>query len=226
MDMDNVVAIILGGGVGQRLFPLTRLRAKPAVPLGGKYRLIDIPVSNCINSDVMSIFILTQYNSASLNRHIARTYRFSQFTNGFVEVIAAEITPESPDWFQGTADAVRQSYWHLEDTKSNETVLILAGDHLYRMDYRDFLRSHEEKNADITVAVTAAREEDASGFGLLKIDDTGRIIEFSEKPKGEALNPMRVDTTVLGLSPEQAQRRPFLASMGIYIFRKEVLQQL
>ncbi|MEN3331976.1 MAG: glucose-phosphate adenylyltransferase [Blastocatellia bacterium] len=225
MDMNDVVAIILGGGVGQRLFPLTRLRAKPAVPLGGKYRLIDIPVSNCINSDVMRIFILTQYNSASLNRHISRTYRFSPFTNGFVEVIAAEITPESPDWFQGTADAVRQSYAHLLDYKG-ETVLILAGDHLYRMNYGEFLRRHEETNADVTVAVTAAREEDASDFGLLKIDHTGRILEFSEKPKGEALNPMRVDTSVLGLSPEQAQRRPFLASMGIYIFRREALEQL
>jgi glucose-1-phosphate adenylyltransferase len=225
MDMNDVVAIILGGGVGQRLFPLTRLRAKPAVPLGGKYRLIDIPVSNCINSDVSRIFILTQYNSASLNRHISRTYRFSPFSNGFAEIIAAEITPESPDWFQGTADAVRQSWSHLQDYKG-ETVLILAGDHLYRMDYREFLRRHEETGADITVAVTAAREDEASSFGLLKIDDAGRITEFREKPKGDALNPMRVDTSVLGLSPDQAARRPFLASMGIYVFRKAVLEQL
>ncbi len=225
MDMSDVVAIILGGGVGQRLFPLTRLRAKPAVPLGGKYRLIDIPVSNCINSDVSRIFILTQYNSASLNRHISRTYRFSPFSNGFAEIIAAEITPESPDWFQGTADAVRQSWTHMQDYPG-ETILILAGDHLYRMDYREFLRRHEETGADITVAVTAAREDEASSFGLLKIDEAGRITEFSEKPKGEALNPMRVDTTVLGLSPEQAARRPFLASMGIYVFRKAALQQL
>jgi glucose-1-phosphate adenylyltransferase len=225
MDMNDVVAIILGGGVGQRLFPLTRLRAKPAVPLGGKYRLIDIPVSNCINSDVSRIFILTQYNSASLNRHISRTYRFSPFSNGFAEIIAAEITPESPDWFQGTADAVRQSWSHLQDYKG-ETVLILAGDHLYRMDYREFLRRHEETGADITVAVTAAREDEASSFGLLKIDEAGRITEFREKPKGDALNPMRVDTSVLGLSPDQAARRPFLASMGIYVFRKAVLEQL
>ena len=225
MDMNDVVAIILGGGVGQRLFPLTRLRAKPAVPLGGKYRLIDIPVSNCINSDVSRIFILTQYNSASLNRHISRTYRFSPFSNGFAEIIAAEITPESPDWFQGTADAVRQSWTHMQDYPG-ETILILAGDHLYRMDYREFLRRHEEVGADITVAVTAAREDEASSFGLLKIDEAGRITEFSEKPKGEALEAMRVDTSVLGLSPEQAARRPFLASMGIYVFRKAVLQQL
>lgn len=225
MAMDNVIAVILGGGVGQRLYPLTRQRAKPAVPLGGKYRLIDIPVSNCINSDVHRIFILTQYNSASLNRHIARTFRFSRFTNGFVEVLAAEMTPERPDWFQGTADAVRQIFHHLSDYKC-DTVLVLSGDHLYRMDYRKFLARHEETNADLTISVTAAREEDASGFGLVKIDETGRIIEFSEKPKGEALDKMVVDTALLGLTPEEAFRRPFLASMGIYIFRKDVLRQL
>ncbi len=225
MPMNDVIAVILGGGVGQRLYPLTKLRAKPAVPLGGKYRLIDIPVSNCINSDIHRIFILTQFNSASLNRHIARTYRFSRFTNGFVEVLAAEMTPERPDWFQGTADAVRQSFHHFDNYKG-ETILVLAGDHLYRMDYRKFIAEHEKSGADVTVGVTAAREDEASSFGLLKIDSTGRIIEFSEKPKGEALEPMRVDTSVLGLSPEQAARRPFLASMGIYIFRKEVARNL
>ena len=223
MDMDNVLTIILGGGAGQRLYPLTKLRAKPAVPLGGKYRLIDIPVSNCINSDLLRIFILTQYNSASLNRHITRTFRFSQFTEAFVEIIAAEITPDSSEWFRGTADAVRQSFFHLDDYKG-DTILVLSGDHLYRMDYRDFVSKHEKTNADITISVTAAREEDATGFGLLKIDETGRVIEFSEKPKGEALDRMRVDTTKLGLSAEQAVRRPFCASMGIYVFRKEVLR--
>jgi glucose-1-phosphate adenylyltransferase len=225
MDMENVLAVILGGGAGQRLHPLTKLRAKPAVPLGGKYRLIDIPISNCINSDLLRIFILTQYNSASLNRHITRTYRFSQFTEAFVEIIAAEITPESPNWFQGTADAVRQSFNHLGDYKG-DTVLVLSGDHLYRMDYRDFVARHEDTNADITISVTAAREEDATGFGLLKIDETGRVVEFSEKPKGEALDRMRVDTTQLGLSAEQAARRPFCASMGIYVFRREALRHL
>jgi glucose-1-phosphate adenylyltransferase len=223
--MDNVIAVILGGGVGQRLFPLTRQRAKPAVPLGGKYRLIDIPVSNCINSDVLRIFILTQYNSASLNRHIARTYRFSRFTNGFVEILAAEITPSSPDWFQGTADAVRQCFHHLEDYK-DDTVLALSGDHLYRMDYRKFVERHRQTKADMTISVTAARTEDASGFGLLKIDDSGRVIEFKEKPKGADLEAMRVDTTKLGLSSEEAARRPFLASMGIYVFNKDVLGKL
>jgi glucose-1-phosphate adenylyltransferase len=222
---DRVLALILGGGAGQRLYPLTKRRAKPAVPLGGKYRLIDIPVSNCINSDLHRIFILTQYNSASLNRHIARTYRFSRFTNGFVEILAAEITPERPDWFQGTADAVRQSLHHLDDYKG-DTILVLSGDHLYRMDYRDFVARHYETNADVTLSVTAARPEDASGFGLVKIDETGRVVEFSEKPTGAALENMRVDTTRLGLSPEQAERRPFLASMGIYVFKKEVLRRL
>lgn len=225
MAFENVLAVILGGGTGQRLYPLTKQRAKPAVPLGGKYRLIDIPVSNCINSDIHRIFIMTQYNSASLNRHIARTYRFSRFTNGFVEILAAEITPERPDWFQGTADAVRQSLHHLDDYRG-DTILVLSGDHLYRMDYRDFIARHVETQADVTISVTAAREEEGSEFGLVKIDDTGRVTEFSEKPKDEALERMRVDTTRLGLSPEQAGRRPFLASMAIYLFRKDVLRQL
>ncbi|HYP25431.1 MAG TPA: glucose-1-phosphate adenylyltransferase [Blastocatellia bacterium] len=225
MAAGDVISVILGGGVGQRLYPLTGQRAKPAVPLGGKYRLIDIPVSNCINSDLIRIFILTQYNSASLNRHIARTYRFSRFTNGFVEVLAAEMTKERPDWFQGTADAVRQVLHHLEDYKA-DTILILSGDHLYRMDYRRFLNRHFETGADVTVSVTAAREEDASDFGLVKIDDGGRVIEFSEKPKGEALAKMRVDTGVLGLDAEEAKRRPYLASMGIYVFKRQLLRKL
>jgi glucose-1-phosphate adenylyltransferase len=225
MEISKVIAVILGGGAGQRLYPLTKLRAKPAVPLGGKYRLIDIPVSNCINSDLNRIFILTQYNSASLNRHITQTYRFSRFTHGFVEVLAAEITPERPDWFQGTADAVRQSFYHLNDHKC-DTILVLSGDHLYRMDYREFLARHYSTRADVTISVTAASAEEASNFGLLKIDATGRIVEFREKPTGEALEQMRVDTTVLGLSPEEAVRRPYLASMGIYVFRKETMSSL
>jgi glucose-1-phosphate adenylyltransferase len=225
MAADEVIAVVLGGGAGQRLYPLTMERAKPAVPLGGKYRLIDIPVSNCINSNLRRIFILTQFNSASLNRHIARTYRFSQFSNGFVEILAAEMTPERPDWFQGTADAVRQIFHHLDSYK-NDTILVLSGDHLYRMDYRAFIERHEETGADFTIGVTAARQEDASGFGLLKIDETGRVTEFSEKPKGAALERMRVDTAKLGLSSEEAVRRPFLASMGIYVFRKELLRRL
>lgn len=182
----NLLAVILGGGAGTRLFPLTQRRSKPAVPLGGKYRLIDVPISNCINSDVTKIFVLTQYNSASLNRHISRTYRFSQFADGFVEILAAEQTPESRQWFQGTADAVRQVLPHIDDWDL-DTLLILSGDHLYRMDYREFLRRHDETNADVTVSVIPCTPDDAPEFGLLKTDDTGRIIEFREKPKGKRL---------------------------------------
>lgn len=221
----NLLAVILGGGAGTRLFPLTQQRSKPAVPLGGKYRLVDVPISNCINSDVIKIFVLTQYNSASLNRHIARTYRFSQFADGFVEILAAEQTPESPQWFQGTADAVRQVLPHIRDW-GIDTLLILSGDHLYRMDYRHFLARHYETEADVTISVVPFEREQAEDFGLLKIDSTGRIIEFSEKPKGDALEAMRVDTTVFGLSAEEAARRPFLASMGIYIFKYDWLETL
>src|ERR1041384_2869730 len=196
---DNVVAVILGGGAGSRLFPLTRERSKPAVPLAGNYRLIDVPVSNCINSEITQIFVLTQYNSASLNRHISRTYRFSSFSTGFVEVLAAEQTREKPDWFRGAADAVRQMLPHLRDWRV-DTLLILSGDHLYRMDYRKFLARHFETNADITVSVIPIPPDSASEFGVLKVDEAGRIIEFREKPKGEALEAMRVGTTSLGLT--------------------------
>jgi glucose-1-phosphate adenylyltransferase len=220
-----MLAVILGGGAGTRLFPLTRHRSKPAVPLGGKYRLVDVPISNCINSDVIQIFVLTQYNSASLNRHIARTYRFSQFTDGFVEILAAEQTPESPQWFQGTADAVRQVLPHIEDW-GIDSLLILSGDHLYRMDYRKFLSKHEETDADVTISVIPCSRKEAEEFGLLKTDVNGSIVEFKEKPKGEALEAMRVDTMSLGLSKEQAEERPFLASMGIYVFKFPVLKKL
>src|SRR5262247_1188944 len=194
----SLLAVILGGGAGSRLFPLTQFRSKPAVPLGGKYRLVDIPISNCINSDVHKIFVLTQYNSASLNRHIAQTYRFSQFSNGFVEILAAEQTPESGQWFQGTADAVRQVLPHFEGW-GIDTLLILSGDHLYHMDYRDFLERHYQSNADVTVSVIPCEAHSASEFGLLKTDETGRIVEFKEKPKGDELLAMQVDTTRLGL---------------------------
>ena len=223
--MKRVLAIILGGGAGTRLYPLTKLRAKPAVPVAGKYRLIDIPVSNCINSEIFKIYVLTQFNSASLNRHIARTYNFSGFTEGFVEVLAAQQTLENLNWFQGTADAVRQYLWLMEEWDVDE-YLILSGDHLYRMDYRQFVQRHRETGADITLSVLPIDERRASDFGLVKIDDSGRIINFSEKPKGDALTKMQVDTTVLGLTPEQAQEQPYIASMGIYIFKKDVLTKL
>jgi glucose-1-phosphate adenylyltransferase len=221
----NLLAVILGGGAGTRLFPLTQQRSKPAVPLGGKYRLVDVAISNCINSDVFKMFVLTQYNSASLNRHLAQTYRFSQFSNGFVEVMAAEQTPESPQWFQGTADAVRQVLPHLRDW-GIDTLLILSGDHLYSMDYRQFLNRHYESGADVTVSVTPCDEVAASDFGLLKTDESGRIVEFKEKPKGDELQTMRVDTKSFGLTESEALGRPFLASMGIYVFKYDRLEQL
>ncbi len=221
----NILAVILGGGAGSRLFPLTQRRSKPAVPLGAKYRLVDIPISNCINSDVDKIFVLTQYNSASLNRHIARTYRFTQFSDGFVEILAAEQTPESPQWFQGTADAVRQVLPHISDW-GIDTLLILSGDHLYRMDYREFLARHFETDADVTVSVCPRGRQAAEEFGLLKADATGLITEFREKPKGEALEEMRVDTQSFGLSAEEAEERPFLASMGIYVFKYGLVERL
>src|SRR5262245_62584082 len=174
----NLLAVILGGGAGSRLFPLTEQRSKPAVPLGGKYRLVDVPISNCINSDVIRMFVLTQFNSASLNKHIATTYRFSPFADGFVEIIAAEQTPERPDWFQGTADAVRQVLPHIRDWRI-DTLLILSGDHLYRMDYRKFLARHSETEADTTISVIPIAPDSAAAFGIRKHDTAGRMGEFS-----------------------------------------------
>ncbi|MBE9181022.1 glucose-1-phosphate adenylyltransferase [Oculatella sp. LEGE 06141] len=227
MNTDRVLAIILGGGAGTRLYPLTKLRAKPAVPLAGKYRLIDIPVSNCINSDIFKIYVLTQFNSASLNRHIGRTYSFSGvgFRDGFVEVLAAQQTQENPNWFQGTADAVRQYLWLFQEWDVDE-YLILSGDHLYRMDYGDFIKHHKDTNADITISVLPIGEKTASSFGLMKMDDSNRIVDFSEKPKGDALKQMQVDTTKLGLTPEEAKEKPYIASMGIYVFKREVMVDL
>ena len=224
--MKKVLAIILGGGVGTRLYPLTKMRAKPAVPIAGKYRLIDIPVSNCINSDIFKIYVLTQFNSASLNRHISRAYNFTTgFTEGFVEVLAAQQTPENPNWFQGTADAVRQYLWLFQEWQADE-YLILSGDHLYRMDYGDFVRRHRETGADVTISVVPMDHRRASDFGLMKIDQTGRIIDFSEKPKGDALSAMAVDTSVLGLTADEAKEKPYIASMGIYVFKREALVRL
>ena len=221
----RLLAVILGGGAGNRLFPLTQQRSKPAASLGGNYRLVDIALSNCINSDILRTFVLTQYNSASLNRHIAQTYRFSNLSDGFVEILAAEQTPESPHWYQGTADAVRQVLPHIRDW-GIDTLLILSGDHLYRMDYRHFLERHHETGADVTVSVIPCEPRSASEFGLLKTDETGRIVEFKEKPKGDDLMTMQVDTTSLGLDANEAKRRPFLASMGIYVFKYDHLEQL
>lgn len=223
--MKRVLGIILGGGAGTRLYPLTKMRAKPAVPLAGKYRLIDIPISNCINSDIFKIYVLTQFNSASLNQHVSRTYGFAGFQQGFVEILAAQQTPENLDWFQGTADAVRQYLWLFEELDVDE-YLILSGDHLYRMDYRDFVKRHREANADVTLSVLPVDEKRASSFGLMKINGSSRIIDFSEKPKGEALKQMQVDTSALGLSSEEAKQKPYIASMGIYLFNRDVLINL
>ena len=223
--MKRVLAIILGGGAGSRLYPLTKVRAKPAVPIAGKYRLIDIPISNCINSEILKIYVLTQFNSASLNRHIARAYNFSGFDDSFTEVLAAQQPTQNPNWFQGTADAVRQYLWLFKEWDVDQ-YLILSGDHLYRMDYREFVQRHLDTNADITLSVLPIDEKRASDFGLMKLNNSGRVVSFSEKPKGEALKEMQVDTSMLGLSPEQAKENPYIASMGIYVFNKDVLIKL
>ncbi|MFN5464604.1 MAG: glucose-1-phosphate adenylyltransferase [Cyanobacteriota bacterium] len=224
--MKHVLAIILGGGAGTRLQPLTTSRAKPAVPLGGKYRLIDIPVSNCINSGIEKIYVLTQFNSQSLNRHLSLTYNLSSgFGGGFVEVLAAQQTPDSPSWFEGTADAVRQNK-ELFESWDVDQVLILSGDQLYRMDYGAFVAAHRARGAALTVAALPVDPQAALGFGLMRADGEGRIREFREKPSGAALEAMRVDTATLGLSPEDAARRPYLASMGIYVFERKLLFDL
>lgn len=232
-DPKSVAAIILGGGAGTRLFPLTSRRAKPAVPIGGCYRLIDVPMSNCINSGIRKIFVLTQFNSFSLNRHLSRTYNFGDgvnFSDGFVEVLAATQTSgeAGKKWFQGTADAVRQFIWVFEDAKHKniEHVVILSGDHLYRMNYMEFVQKHIDTNADVTVSCVPMDDSRASDYGLMKIDGTGRIIHFAEKPKGPSLEAMQVDTTLLGLSHSDAKKYPYIASMGVYVFRTDVLLQL
>jgi glucose-1-phosphate adenylyltransferase len=224
--MKRVLAIILGGGAGTRLYPLTKMRAKPAVPLAGKYRLIDIPISNCINSEINKIYVLTQFNSASLNRHLTMSYNLSAgFGQGFVEVLAAQQTPDSPSWFEGTADAVRKYQWLFQEWDVDH-YLILSGDQLYRMDYSKFVQHHIDCGADLTVGALPVDGAQAEGFGLMRTSSDGRILEFSEKPKGDALEAMRVNTESLGLSAEEAVKRPFLASMGIYVFNRSTLFNL
>jgi glucose-1-phosphate adenylyltransferase len=223
MNMDRVLAVILGGGAGTRLFPLTARRAKPAVPLAGKYRLVDVPISNCINSGVSRIFVLTQYNSASLNNHIARSYNFDRFRGGFITLLAAEQTPSSEAWYQGTADAVRQSVAHFASYPHDE-VIVLSGDQLYTMDYRVMLEHHRRHRADITVAATPVTADEAPGFGILKTSRDGghRITEFYEKPKRDTLRGKESPVT----ADLEAKERIYLASMGIYIFECEVLREL
>jgi glucose-1-phosphate adenylyltransferase len=217
-SFDQVLAVILGGGVGKRLYPLTRLRSKPAVPIAGKYRLIDVPISNCINSGIHQIAVLTQFNSVSLHRHITHTYNFDAFHRGWVQILAAEQTPRSTDWYLGTADAVRKQLFEIRATQA-EYVLILAGDHLYRMDYENLVEFHWEHKADITVAVQPVASESAPRLGLLKRDpDDCRITSFVEKPK----DPKILADFISRDDPE----RPYLGSMGIYVFNFEVLENL
>lgn len=221
MISKKVISVILGGGAGTRLYPLTAARSKPAVPIAGKYRLVDIPISNCINSNINRMFVLTQYNSASLNKHIKNTYQFSGFSNGFVDILAAEQTPDSPGWFQGTADAVRQSLKHIQK-EDFEYVLILSGDQLYQMDFAFMLKNHQDTEADITIATIPVGEKDATEFGILKSNHENQITSFIEKPAIEKL-PDWVSHT--GEEMKQ-QGRNYLASMGIYIFNKKVLFSL
>ncbi|AAZ57667.1 glucose-1-phosphate adenylyltransferase [Prochlorococcus marinus str. NATL2A] len=224
--MKRVLAIILGGGKGSRLYPLTKMRAKPAVPLAGKYRLIDIPISNCINSDISKMYVLTQFNSASLNRHIAQTYNLSgPFGQGFVEVLAAQQTPETPSWFEGTADAVRKYQWLFQEWDVDE-YLILSGDQLYRMDYSLFVEQHRNTGADLTVAALPVDPAQAEAFGLMRTDEIGNIKEFREKPTGDSLKAMAVDTSRFGLEANEAKEKPYLASMGIYVFSRSTLFDL
>lgn len=224
--MKRVLAIILGGGAGTRLYPLTKMRAKPAVPLAGKYRLIDIPISNCINSGINKMYVLTQFNSASLNRHLTQSYNLSAgFGQGFVEVLAAQQTPESPSWFEGTADAVRKYQWLFQEWDVDH-YLILSGDQLYRMDYSLFVDHHVKSGADVSIGALPVDAAQAEGFGLMHTNEHGRIQEFREKPKGEELKAMWVDTSRMGLAADEALKRPYLASMGIYVFSRDTLFDL
>lgn len=218
---NTVISLILGGGAGTRLWPLTRKRSKPAVPLAGKYRLVDIPISNCLNAEMYRIFVLTQFNSASLNKHIKNTYHFSHFSKAFVDILAAEQTPDNPTWYQGTADAVRQCLHHIDNFEF-DYVLILSGDQLYQMDFREMLQYHVDKGADITIATIPVTGKDASDFGILKTDANGAITSFTEKPSQDVLAPWSSE-----VSEEMKEAgRIYLASMGIYIFSRQVLNDL
>lgn len=217
----EILAVILGGGAGTRLYPLTASRSKPAVPIAGKYRLVDIPISNCLNANIARMFVLTQFNSASLNRHIKNTYHFSAFSSAFVDILAAEQTPDNPTWFQGTADAVRQSLRHIEPFAS-DYVLILSGDQLYQMDFREMINNHIDKKADISIATIPVGDREAPEFGILKKDGEGYISSFVEKPKKDILGDWVSDTG----SDMQRQGRNYLASMGIYIFNRQLLVDL
>jgi glucose-1-phosphate adenylyltransferase len=220
--MRDVLTIILGGGRGTRLFPLTHLRSKPAVPIGGQYRLIDVPISNCLHAELKRIFVLTQFNSASLNRHVAQTYRLDSFSGGFVEVLAAEQTPDNADWFQGTADAVRQAVRHFAGLDA-DYYLILAGDHLYRMDFCAMIDTHIETGADITIAAQPVTPADATGMGILRFDREGQIVGFEEKPDSDRLAALGRSVPSASAFAPNMSGKPFVASMGMYVFSRNVL---
>lgn len=225
-EMENVGAIVLGGGRGTRLYPLTDERAKPAVPLGGRYRLIDIPLSNCIHSRVNRIYVMTQFNSTSLNRHVNNSYRFDIFSGGFVEILAAEQTTESGDWYQGTADAVRKHLKHIMNLNAGH-FLILSGDQLYRMDYRNIVATHLRNEADITVATLPVTKQAAQSFGILKVQKNGRIKEFVEKPsEEEQLKDLVTPPDIFERHGLDTSKGEYLASMGVYVFRREVLEEV
>lgn len=221
MDTKSVISIVLGGGAGSRLYPLTASRSKPAVPIAGKYRLVDIPISNCINSSLNRILVLTQFNSASLNKHIKNTYQFSMFSKGFVDILAAEQTPDNSGWFQGTADAVRQSLRHI-NSYDFEYVLILSGDQLYQMDFEEMIDNHASSGADISIATIPVVSREAPEFGILKANEENVITSFIEKPSAELLPEWTSDTG----EDMKAQGRNYLASMGIYVFNRKLLFDL
>ncbi len=222
----SVLSIILGGGQGARLFPLTQLRAKPAVPVAGKYRLIDIPISNCINSGLNRIYVLTQFLSVSLHRHIANTYKFDMFSNGFVEILAAQQGTDGSGWYEGTADAVRRQILEVQEDPC-EHVLILSGDQLYRMDFRDLIKTHTDSKADVTIAALPVPENQVHAFGVLRCSDEGRVVQFLEKPQTpEAYKPYYTPTEWIEARGIKSAGRHYLASMGIYLFKKEVLLDL
>jgi glucose-1-phosphate adenylyltransferase len=218
----DTLAIILGGGQGSRLFPLTATRSKPAVPIGGKYRLIDVPVSGCFHADIRRIYVLTQFNSASLNRHVSSTYRLDTFSEGFVEILAAEQTPDNANWFQGTADAVRQATRHFAQHQA-EYYLILAGDHLYRMDYRELIEAHRDQRADITIAAQPVDASGATQMGIFRFDRDGSITAFEEKPKPGRLAEIGRSIPPGAAFATHSDEQPFMASMGIYVFSREIL---
>ena len=221
MEEPRVVSIILGGGKGTRLYPLTKERSKPAVSFGGKYRIVDIPLSNCINSDYKKIYLLTQFNSASLHMHITNSYNFDRFSNGFVEILAAEQTLEHSGWYEGTADAVRKNFIHFK-TQNPTHYIILSGDQLYKMDLKAFMDAHIQSGADITIATTAVNRRDASGFGIMKIDANNNITEFMEKPKPDLnIDSWKIPAEARGALPKEKE---YLASMGIYIFNADVME--